>query len=136
MEQSELLRQKSDAQSRLSHSRRKLLMYEDELERLQIAKNNMIEVIEESVAYKRKLMQLDINPSLWQGTTQNKYQDKMHTIDRDFQSYLQKIREVESAIEVEIRRVMHNIESCRSDISYYQSRISNLSYSILSIKEG
>ena len=136
MEQSELLRQKSDAQSRLSNSRRKLLMYEDELERLQIAKNNMIEVIEESAAYKRKLMQLDINPSLWKGTTQNKYIDQMHTIDRSLQSYLRDIREIETAIEVEIRRVINKIENCRSDISYYQSRISTLSYSILYLREG
>ena len=136
MEQSDLLRQKSEAQSRLSDSRRKLLIYEDELERLQIAKNNMIEVIQESSTYKRNLIQLNINPRLWKGITQNKYEDQLHTIDRSLQSYLQDIRDIETAIEMEIRRVMNKIENCHSDISYYQSRISNLSHSILSLREG
>ncbi len=136
MEKSDLLRQKSEAQIRLSDSRRSLIRYESELERLQIAKNNMIEVIQESSAYKRNLLQLDINPRFWKGTTQNKYEDQIHTIDRSLQSYVQDIRDIETAIEMEIRKVMSKIENCHSDISYYQSRISSLSYSILSLKEG
>lgn len=136
MEQSDLLRQKSEAQIRLSDSKRNLLLYEGELERLQIAKNNMIEVIQESNTYKRNLIQLNINPRLWKGTTENEYEDQIHTIDRSLQSYLQDIRDIETAIEMEIRRVMRKIENCHSDISHYQSRISNISHSILSLKEG
>ena len=135
MEKSDLIRQKSRMQAQMSENNQQIVALENELERLVISKNKIVEVIHESNRYKNKLLQLDMNPKQWQGTTKNKYENHLQGIEQSIQTYINSLDQVENSMKEQIKRIRSRISQCQSNIYFLQSNISNLNQAISAAKE-
>ena len=97
---------------------------------LKAANAQLVDVINESSNYKKKVQNLDIDTTLWKGITKNKYEDLKYRIEQSLVDYNKDLQRVEENIEEEIVRLYNQLQLCYSEISSLQSSISSLNHSI------
>lgn len=137
LDKAELISRRSALQGQIAQKRQQITILNGKIERLKSAKAQLIDVINESSHYERKIQSLDIDTTLWKGITKNKYENVKHNIGQSLGDYNQNLQSIEDSMEEEIVRLSNKLQLCYEDIFSLQSSISSLSHSIeKSVKEG
>lgn len=136
LDKAALISRKSALQGQIAQKRQQITILNGKIERLKSAKAQLIDVINESSDYKKKIRNLDIDTTLWKGITKNKYENLKHNIEQSLGDYNRDLQGVEDSIEEEIVRLSNQLQLCYSEISSLQSSISSLNHSIENAKEG
>ncbi|WP_256386324.1 DUF5082 family protein [Rummeliibacillus sp. TYF005] len=125
-----LISRRSVLQRQIAQKRQQITILNGKIERLKAANAQLVDVINESNDYKKKVQNLDIDTTLWKGITKNKYEDLKYRIEQSLVDYNKDLQEVEESIEEEIVRLYNQLQLCYSEISSLQSSISSLNHSI------
>lgn len=125
-----LISRRSALQRQIAQKRQQITILNGKIERLKSAKAQLVDVINESNDYKKKVQNLDIDTTLWKGITKNKYEDLKYRIEQSLVDYNKDLQRVEENIEEEIVRLSNQLQLCYSEIASLQSSISSLNHSI------
>nr|WP_255416329.1 DUF5082 family protein [Rummeliibacillus sp. POC4] len=125
-----LINRRSTLKGQIAQKRQQISILNGKIERLKAAKAQLVEVINESSDYKKKVQNLDIDTTLWMGTTKNKYEDLKYRIEQALADYNKDLQGVEESIEDEIVRLSNQVQLCYAEISSLHSSISSLNHSI------
>lgn len=125
-----LISRRSALQRQIAQKRQQITILNGKIERLKSVKAQLVDVINESNDYKKKVQNLDIDTTLWKGITKNKYEDLKYRIEQSLVDYNKDLQRVEENIEEEIVRLSNQLQLCYSEIASLQSSISSLNHSI------
>ena len=136
MTKAELINSRTRLRTQLSQKQLQANALESKLTRLKKAKVEFVSVIVDSNTYKKKVVNLEIDPGFWKGETEQTYKsDHQNSMEKSISSYIVHLNKVEDGIDNEIERLTNQLTQCQSDIAHLNTSIANITMTISTLKE-
>ena len=136
MTKTELINRRWGYRNQRSQKQLQANALEGKLTRLKKAKVEFVSVIVDSNTYKKKIMNLEIDPGFWKGETEQTYKsDHQNSMEKSISSYIVHLNKVEDGIDNEIERLTSQLIQCQSDIAHLNTSIATITMTINSLKE-